>query len=75
MFGIRPQTGRRGRDRLVAGNTITYAISEFESLSWRGVLDFLRKQEKASRQFCKNNAGNNKLASVRTISIRFSVRA
>jgi len=36
----------RGRDRMVAGFTITYAINashhlscEFESCSWRGVLD------------------------------------
>jgi hypothetical protein len=38
--------GRRGHDRMVVGFTITYAISayhhyycEFESRSWRGILD------------------------------------
>jgi hypothetical protein len=40
------QRGRRGRDRIVVGFTTTHAISayhhlrcEFESYSWRGVLD------------------------------------
>jgi hypothetical protein len=50
VFNIRFTTislrGRRGRDRIVVGSTTTYAISayhhlccEFESRSWRSVLD------------------------------------
>jgi hypothetical protein len=41
-----PLRGRRGRDRMVVGFAITYAISayhhrscEFEPRSWRGVVD------------------------------------